>query len=95
MSRSYQKNPAGKICNCKPGIQKRWKRHMSRRRRVAERDPRFLLRGWTLFDKSNDPWGSPSDGSRWYGEEKPDRDDWIREEILNQISLLADPRRMG
>lgn len=69
MSRSYQKNPAGKICSVKRRNQKRWKRWMSRKRRAAERDPRFIEQDYTtFFDKSVDAYyDSPSDGWRWYG----------------------------
>lgn len=59
MSRSKRKTPILKICSCRPGEMKKWKKEANRLIRRGEDTPgRF-----SSYKKITDRWNSPDDGT--------------------------------
>jgi len=63
MSRSFKK-PWGPVAGAARGTQKKWKRQCNGLIRRAEEHDNY-----SFYKKVNDPWGSPIDGKRYYGED--------------------------
>ena len=66
MSRSYNKNPGGPVCQSDAGVMKQWKVKANRKLRRLDVE----IPNGKSYRKIEDVWGSPSDGKTWFEDDK-------------------------